>query len=48
MTERGAHETELEIIHELGSEHEASSHGAGWGDLVRRLEGYLAANVEDR
>jgi uncharacterized protein YndB with AHSA1/START domain len=41
MTARGSHETEIEIIHELATDGEASSHAGGWGQLLGRLHAYL-------
>jgi uncharacterized protein YndB with AHSA1/START domain len=41
LTERGSHETEIEIIHELATDSEAGSHAGGWSQLLSRLQGYL-------
>lgn len=41
LTERGAHETEIEVIHEFSTEAEASSHAGGWNQLLSRLQSYL-------
>jgi uncharacterized protein YndB with AHSA1/START domain len=41
LTERGAFETELEVIHEFATDEEASSHAGGWSQLVNRLQSYL-------
>jgi uncharacterized protein YndB with AHSA1/START domain len=41
LTERGSHETEIEVTHELATEGEASSHAGGWGQLLGRLQAYL-------
>ena len=41
LTERGSHETEIEVIHELATDDEASSHAGGWGQLLGRLQAYL-------
>ena len=41
LTERGPHETEIELTHELATDGEASSHAGGWGQLLGRLEAYL-------
>jgi uncharacterized protein YndB with AHSA1/START domain len=41
LTERGSHETEIEVTHELATDGEASSHAGGWGQLLGRLQAYL-------
>lgn len=41
LTERGPRQTEIEIIHELASDQEASSHAGGWTQLLSRLQTYL-------
>lgn len=41
LTERGSHETEIEVTHELATDGEASSHASGWAQLLGRLEAYL-------
>lgn len=41
LTARGAQETEIEVTHELGTEHGASSHAGGWSQLLGRLQAYL-------
>ena len=41
LTERGSHQTELEITHELATDDEVSSHAGGWGQLLGRLQAYL-------
>jgi uncharacterized protein YndB with AHSA1/START domain len=41
LTKRGSHETEIEVTHELATDGEASSHGAGWGQLLGRLQAHL-------
>ena len=41
LTERSTHETELEVIHELGTAEQAASHTEGWNQIVSRLESYL-------
>ena len=40
LTERGSHETEIEVTHELATDHEASSHASGWSQLLGRLQAY--------
>jgi uncharacterized protein YndB with AHSA1/START domain len=42
LTEQGANQTELEVIHELGTDAEASSHAGGWNQLVERLAFHLS------
>lgn len=41
LTQRGSLETELEVTHELATDHEASSHAEGWTQLLVRLVDYL-------
>ena len=41
LTARGADETEIEVTHELATDHEATSHAGGWGQLLSRLQAYL-------
>ena len=41
LTERGSHETEIEVTHELATDDEASSHAGGWSQLLGRLQAYL-------
>lgn len=41
LTERGPRETEIEVTHELATDHEASSHASGWTQLLGRLQTYL-------
>jgi uncharacterized protein YndB with AHSA1/START domain len=41
LTARGSHEAEIEVIHELATDDEVSSHAGGWGQLLGRLQAYL-------
>lgn len=41
LTERGSHETEIEVTHALVTDGEASSHAGGWDQLLGRLQAYL-------
>jgi len=41
LTARGADETEIEVTHELATDHEATSHAGGWGQLLSRLQASL-------
>jgi uncharacterized protein YndB with AHSA1/START domain len=41
LIERGSHETQIEVTHELATDGEASSHASGWGQLLGRLQAYL-------
>jgi uncharacterized protein YndB with AHSA1/START domain len=41
LTERGSHETEIEITHELATDGQASSHVGGWSQLLGRLQAHV-------
>ena len=41
LTERSSDETEIELTHELATDHEASSHAGGWSHLLGRLQAYV-------
>jgi uncharacterized protein YndB with AHSA1/START domain len=41
LTERSSHETEIEVTHELATDHEATAHAGGWSQLLDRLQAYL-------
>ena len=41
LIERRPHETEIEVTHELATDHEASSHAGGWSQLLGRLQAYV-------
>ena len=34
-------ETEIEVTHELATDHEARSHAGGWSQLLGRLQAYV-------
>ena len=38
---RGWLETEIEVTHELATDHEASTHAGGWSQLLGRLQAYV-------
>ena len=47
LTERSAHETELEVIHELDTAEQAASHTEGWNQIASRLETFLDSTGVD-
>jgi uncharacterized protein YndB with AHSA1/START domain len=41
LTARGSRETEIEVTHELATDHEATSHAGGWSQLLARLQAFV-------
>jgi uncharacterized protein YndB with AHSA1/START domain len=47
LTELAANETELEVIHELGTAEQAETHTEGWNQIISRLATYVSKTGAD-